>query len=190
MIVCRNLAYRTLFLLITVALVALLGGCGGSSPTTSTDGGAEHAGAAAEEPSRRFLSEHRGNTYVTFGDESSPAERRAASAVLEENLAARQAADFRRQCASLAKPVVTAIQAGGEAKSANCVSALTELARPLSGSRAIRRDRLDGSIAALRVKGNLAYALYEGDDGSDYAMPMEREDGRWKVADVTAQLIN
>jgi len=37
-------------------------------------------------------------------------------------------------------------------------------------------------IAALRVKGPVAYALYHGKAGKDYAMKMEIDQGKWKVA--------
>lgn len=65
-----------------------------------------------------------------------------------------------------------------------CKLALEKLAKPLSGSKAFRVDTLTGEIAALRVKGNEGFALYHGNDGNDYEMPMEKEAGRWRVASI------
>jgi len=73
---------------------------------------------------------------------------------------------------------------GKEAERSKCPKELKKLAEPLSGSKQIRADTLTGEIAALRVKGTQAYALYHGNDGNDYAVPMEMEGGSWKVGAI------
>lgn len=41
-----------------------------------------------------------------------------------------------------------------------------------------------GPIAALRIEGDKAYALVHGNDGHDYAMPMQMEAGEWRVSAI------
>ncbi len=122
---------------------------------------------------------------ATFGKESDEAERSAASAVLSESLEARQAADFAAQCATLGKRGMKAVFGpGGKVEPSECAATLERLAKPLSKSNGVRTDTLSGEIDALRVKGEQAFALYHGNDGNDYAMPMEKEGGRWKVGSL------
>jgi hypothetical protein len=40
---------------------------------------------------------------------------------------------------------------------------------------------MTGPIDALRVKGDEGNALYHGTGNSDFAMPMKKENGEWKV---------
>ena len=61
---------------------------------------------------------------------------------------------------------------------------MKKLASPLSRTKEARKDTLTGSITALRVKGGQGYALYHGNDGTDYAVPLEKEGGTWKVSSI------
>jgi hypothetical protein len=153
-------------------LVTGCGGTGSSSGTASIE-----ASADFQDPP--------GDAVATFGKESGEEERAEASAVLRENLTARQEADFAGQCASLGKRgMETVVGKGKTANQARCKTALEALAKPLSGTKKIRADTLAGEVAALRVKGKLAFGLYHGNDGKDWAMPMEEEGGEWKVGGI------
>lgn len=57
-------------------------------------------------------------------------------------------------------------------------------AEPLKRSAAFRKNTMTGPIDALRFKGAPAYAQYHGVSGQDYAMPMEKVDGEWKVGSL------
>jgi hypothetical protein len=172
------------------AIAALLVGCGGGGSSTSV--GATNASDEVAEPSKEFNDPEgpKGpEPIATFGKESGAAEREEASAVLARNLTAREKADFGTQCETLGKRGLEAILGSGKTERVKCVKELKKLAEPLSGSKEIRKDTLTGEIAALRVKGTQAYALYHGNDGKDYAMPMETEGGGWKVgAIITTEL--
>jgi hypothetical protein len=184
---------KSRFLALVLFVGVLLGGCGGTSGSTGS-----RAGGAGDppstEPSKQFQNPAGADgkeAVATFGQESSETERAEASSVLTENLTARQEADFATQCATLGKRGLEAVL--GEGKKApglsKCKTELETLANPLSKTKGIRADTLDGEIAALRVKGGDAYALYHGSDGHDHAMPMEDEGGGWKVgAIVTTEL--
>jgi hypothetical protein len=156
-------------------------GCGGGSSTSSASSSSESASAA--EPSAQFVKKKGNNTIAKFGEEGSVEEREAANVVVVESLEAREAADFATQCETLDLGIVkelTAGSKGGEPRS-ECPSALKKLAEPLSKTKKARTDTLPGNIAALRVKGNQGYALYHGNDGKDYAVPLEREGDSWKI---------
>ena len=178
----RNLAWATL---VAVVFGLLLVGCGGGSSTADVG---KTSGGGPSEPSKQFQDPEgpKGKEPVaTFGKESGDAEREDASAVLAENLTAREKADFATQCDTLGKRGIEAILGKGKGgERSKCQKELKKLAEPLSGSKEIRADTLSGEIAALRVKGNQAYALYHGNDGKDYAMPMELEGGSWKVGGI------
>lgn len=185
-----SLYRRSLAIFLLLAIVTmLLSGCGGGSGPSATSEAAKEASAQFQDPQGPNGEE----AVATFGTEAGEDERDEASTVLAVNLRARQSGNFAKQCATLGKRGLESVL--DDAKSAgakgvrSCTAALKQLAEPLSASKAARKDTLSGSIAAFRMKGAEAYALYHGSDGKDYAMPMEREDGSWKVgAIVTREL--
>lgn len=170
---------KAMLILVVVFVAALLAGCGGASGGSSSSPQASKQFQNPEGPKGK-------EPVATFGAESGEAERGEASAVLTQNLTARQKADFAKQCATLGRRGLESVfgptDPNGPTK---CAVALKGFAEPLSKSKAVRKDTLSGEIAALRIKGREAYALYHGTDGKDYAMPMEQEGGKWKVGSIT-----
>jgi hypothetical protein len=190
--------------LIAVAalLIALVAGCGGDSSSsstaaatdassastgsTSTDSGSTAPDANSGKPAGGFGK----NELSEFGAEAEPAELEAASKVLAENLEARETKDWAGQCASLSAQVVKRVENEAPAIGAKkgCAARLEEQA---PGAPAILfKDTLPGQIDVLRVEGSSAYALYHGNDGKDYAMPMKLENGEWKVDSLTTILLS
>lgn len=169
------------------ALAALLlVGCGGGGSSTSSGGA--NASKEVAEPSKEFQDPEGPNGPVpvaTFGKESGDTEREEASAALTKNLVAREEADFATQCETLGKQGLEAFLGKGKGdERSRCQKELKKLAEPLSVSKKIRADTLTGEIAALRVKGSQAWALYHGNDGKNYAMPMETEGSNWMVGGI------
>jgi hypothetical protein len=162
-----------------VAVVLLaIAACGGGGNSS-----AEEPPKTSSIPAREFMSPGGANKYAEFGDEAGAAEREAASQVLEENLKARAAGDWAKQCASLTPEGIKKVEkeAASLVVKSGCVTRLKALAEPVVQSAAIRADTMTGPIAALRVQGSTAFALYHGAHGKDYAMPMKRIGGTWKV---------
>ncbi len=155
----------------------LVGGCGGGSSSSSATSAS--SSSSGSEPSAQFLKSKGDGKYAKFGSEASGSELEAANVVVVKNLKAREDGDFATQCETLSLKIITGIQ--GVKVRSDCATALKKLAEPLSGTKELRKDTLDGSIAAMRVKGNQAYALYHGNDGRNWAVPLEKEDGTWKV---------
>jgi hypothetical protein len=189
----------------TIAVMAtamLAVGCGGGSDSDAgerdssqtTDAQANQVKNEVEaskpgepEASKAFLKPGDKKSLAKFGEEASANEREAASKVLEENFKAREAGDWETQCSTLTPGAVEDV---GEVASiqgidgGGCAKELKARAEPLQQTKSLRANSLTGPIDALRFKGNRAYALYHGVGGQDYAMPMEKVDGEWKVDDL------
>jgi len=159
-----------------ICLGLIVAGCGGGSSSTSS------SSTTNEEASAAFIKKGHVNVLPKFGEEASEEEREAVNAIVVENLKAREAADFATQCKTLGRKGMAEVP--GAKNQQTCAKALTELAEPLSKTKEAREDTLKGSIAVLRVKGDKAWALYHGAKGKDYAVPLEKEDGTWKVSSV------
>jgi hypothetical protein len=171
-------------LLALLSLALLAAGCGGGSSSSVSSSSESGAGAEPSAQFRKPNDKHSAAQFVTsFGSEASAEEREAASEVVTKNLAARAAADFKTQCETLNKHGIGEIP--GAKNHRDCPEALTKYAEPLAKTKAFRKDTLSGPIAALRVKGERGYALYHGSDKKDYAVPLEKEDGSWKVSSVS-----
>jgi hypothetical protein len=175
----KNKSKFVIVLSVALLIASLAAGCGGSSDSGETEGNAS------------FLRKGSKNKIAKFGQEADADEREAASKVLEENLQARAAGDWAAQCASLSATAIKNNEASAalEGVQGSCAKNLESQAQPLSETKAIRTNTMTGPIAALRVKGNKAFALYHGAKGMDYAMSMEKEGDEWKVASLATQEI-
>ena len=121
------------------------------------------------------------NSIPTYGSEASPPTRAEATTALETYLQARSKGDWATACAQLGaipKRQLDAIAHAGGVRRSTCRSIYPKLTTPE------RADPLSGAIAALRVKGNRAFALFYGSNGHQYMIPMIREAGSWKVNQV------
>lgn len=167
-----------LFALLCFGIIVV--GCGGGSSSASSATSTEEASAA-------FVKKGHINVIPKFGEESSAEEREEVSVIVVDSLKAREAADFDAQCETLSEKAVKEVP--GAKNRSGCAKALKELAEPLSESKAARKDNLKGSIAAVRVKGNKGWALYHGTDGKNYAVPLEKENGTWKVGAINTTLL-
>jgi hypothetical protein len=182
-----------IFLLAMLGLALVLGGCGGSSPPDSAASAAESTKASstddnASEPSAQFGKTGNPNPIVEFGHEASASERDDVSPVVEKSLKARAAGDFATQCQTLSLKAIKKVP--GAKRRKDCPKALKEFASPLSETAKIRKDPLTGPIDAMRVKGDSGWALFHGNDGNDYGLPLEREGSGWKVGSVlTTEII-
>jgi hypothetical protein len=173
-------------IVLILALVAIAG-CGSGSSEGGSGSPSGESGQTVVTGTKSFPHDKESKQYVNFGEEAASAEREAASAILTENLIAREEADFAGQCDSLGKAglesVLGAVTKVAPAR-AKCAGSLKGLAEPLSGTKETRTNTLSGPISAFRVKGAKGYALYHGNDKKDYAMPMEKEGGKWLVGSI------
>jgi hypothetical protein len=166
--------------LIAVALVAA--GCGGGSSGSEATAATTAGSSTARDATAQFLKPGETNPTVEFGKEASAALREEVSRVVAKSLKARESAAFETQCQTLSIKAIHVVP-GGNNRSV-CPAALKKFATPLSETVKARKDTLSGSIDAMRVKGDKAFALWHGNDRNDYSMPLEKEGGSWKVASI------
>jgi hypothetical protein len=135
------------------------------------------AGAAAP-----FLVGQGDNSIPTYGSEASGSESAAAEATLSGYLAARAEGDWASACslmsASVAKQLALLAGEAGAAKP-SCADAYAKLSERVPASQ--RVSPLTGGLAALRVEGDKAFALFYGPHEQQYMMPMVSEGAAWKV---------
>jgi hypothetical protein len=176
---------RVSLCLALLCIGALVAGCGGGS-SSSGSSSTTSSGSGTASNTRSWKDE--GNPSIPkFGEEAPAEEREAVSTLVSESLEARADGDFVTQCETLSAKAIAKIP--GAKNRADCATQLKRAADPLSKTKAIREDTLKGSIAELRIKGEKGYALYHGTDGQDYAIPLEKEDGNWKVGSVLVTVI-
>jgi hypothetical protein len=174
------------FTLLLVAMLAL--GCGGGdSSTVSQTAEKQQLYPWLKGPSREFLIRNGDNAVQTYGREATGAERAQASDVIEAWMKARAAQNWAKDCSYFARKYVHTLVATdavqvSEGKVKNCPQALAYFGHLASGSY---KNNLTGPIDSLRVKGGLGYAQYHGNDGHDWVITMEREDGKWWIANST-----
>lgn len=180
----------------------LLLGCGRSGEsaavpanTSSTEPTATWLAPAAESTSGRppkitaaerrragraaaFLEAGADNSVPTFGTESSPAERRRAEIVIRTFLVARAAGDWARSCSELAAANGEGLAKLGKPGKETCPQVLAALTSDSA-------NPLAKPLAALRVKGQNAFALFLGRDGRQYVVPLLREAGAWRLTQST-----
>jgi hypothetical protein len=166
-----------------IVLVAIgASGCGGGSSATGSATSDQHA---KSEPSAQFGGSPAADKFVEYGKESTPAELGQVNVVLEKSLDARAAKDWAGQCATLSRYAVEQAQKSLAAIwSKGCAPALEGLGS--NASKSVLENNIQGAVVAFRVNGRRGYALYHGTDKKDWAMPMEKEGGDWKVGALLA----
>jgi hypothetical protein len=123
------------------------------------------------------------NSIQTFGHEGSGSEYAEAAEALHGYLDARAARAWDASCGYLAPTVrnelgrqITLGSDGGKPSCSRAVAALSAL--PATALR----EAAVADIAALRVKADYGFILFNGPRDSHYFVAMKREKGRWWVA--------
>jgi hypothetical protein len=181
---------RFSLLTVVVVLCAAVGaGCGGDEATGEPEADAkqERLYPWLEGPSREFLIRGGDNEVQTFGREASKGEREQASKVIQAWMRARAAQDWAKDCSYFSRKYIHLLVAtdavsasGGKVK--NCPQALAYFGHQASGDY---KNNLAGPIDSLRVGEGHGYAQYHGNDGHDWVIPVDREDGEWWIGIAT-----
>jgi hypothetical protein len=147
------------------------GGSGGSS------GGGSSGSGSGPGRSKEFLTPGGDNSVQKFGTEASGAQLAAASAAVEGFMAARADHDWPAACKYLAAGTVAQVEkiiAPGE----GCAATLTKVSKNLPENGL--PNTMSGPIDSFRVEGSKGFALWHGNDGVDYVLPLTMEGG-WKL---------
>lgn len=138
------------------------------------------AGAAAG-----FVVRQGDNSIPTYGSEASSSEQAAATASLGAYLNARAGGDWGGACAHMAAPVqkqLEALAGAPGAKAEGCAGVYAKLSARVPAAE--RANPLSAGLAAFRVEGDKAFALFYGPHNQKYLMPMVSEGGAWKVNQI------
>ena len=174
--------------LMLVVVVAFASGCGsGDDSTVAETTGKPKLYPWLKGPSREFLIRDGDNIFQTYGREAPKAERDQANEVIQAWMKARAAQAWAKDCSYFSRRYIhnliytDAVKvSGGKVK--NCAQGLAFFGHEASGSY---RNNLTGPIDSLRIGEGHGYAQYHGNDGHDWVIPVEREDGKWMVVNAT-----
>jgi hypothetical protein len=173
------------FVVLLMIITAVGCGSGGSSSTDASARSLPYPWLKG--PSREFLSPHGDNAVPTFGREATKREREQASRIIEAWMRARSAQDWQKDCSYFSRAyvhnlVATDARQVSHGRVKNCAQALEYFGHEASGSY---KDNLTGPVDSLRAGEGHGYAQYHGNDGHDWIIPVDREGGKWLVANAT-----
>ena len=169
--------------LLLALLIVPLGCGGGDSTNSSAESGKEQLYPWVKGPSREFIVPYGDNIVQTFGDEATPAERKQVSQIMHAWFRARAAKQWTKDCSYFSRRYAKELTldannvTNGRVKT--CPQALSYFGYKASGD--VKNVNLEGQIDSLRVSRNKGYAQYHGTDGKDWIIPVERENGEWKI---------
>lgn len=150
-------------------------GSGGESG--GSDGSSQGEGSAA------FLTPGGDNSIQQYGAEADDEEREAASAAVLAYMEARADSDWEAVCEHMAdatlEPFEEFTDKTGQLKGKKC----PEILETLTGSApaSSRTNMAADGVASFRFEDDQGFALYHGTDGTDYFLPLVKENGQWKV---------
>lgn len=156
---------------------------GQANKRSSSGSGAETEGAGGGASAFRVTGGE--NSIPDFGREAHPSEQKQAAAALAAFLHAGVKHAWSKVCGYLTRPLRRQMEKfakGSKGAAAGCgpvVAALMATYAAHSGAATPTAD-----IAALRVEGDTAFALFYGQDASKYVMPMRNEGGAWKMSQL------
>jgi hypothetical protein len=159
-----------------------------TTSTTSTGSSAE----SSHGPAASFHVQGGDNSVPDYGHEAGASERQRAEAALAAFLRARAQSDWPRVCAALASATLIQLDelaSGSRTGTARATTGSTRtcerILKALSARPgASRADTLVSGVAALRIDGASAFALWHGPGHTKFVMPMRNEGGVWKVTHV------
>lgn len=127
---------------------------------------------------------------VDFGEEGSDSEREQAIETVDQFLAARSTGDWKAACEQIASPVARKFERLavsstrlGDTSCASFLEAFVELSPEELSERGVEEG-------VLRRSGRRGYLIYFGANEVVCAMPLEDEDGEWKIALVSAKRLS
>jgi hypothetical protein len=163
-------------------------GCGiGGSGTAGEPTGHHRLYPWLKGPTREFLIRGGSNSTQIFGREATKSEREQASRVIQAWMKARAAQNWAKDCRYLSRKYIHRLvpedaEQVTHGRIKTCPRALAFFGHAASGDY---KNNLTGPIDSLRVEEGRGYAQYHGNDGHDWIIDVEKEDGRWLVSLAT-----
>jgi hypothetical protein len=188
---------------LAVAPALCLAACGGDGGSTTTAATATAAGAASTPaitsataspstsaaggqsgPAAAFRVARGDNSVPEFGHEAPVAERKDAAVTLAVFLHARANHEWSAVCTYLPESMRQGLQKLAKKTSKRQPKSCGQVVAALSAHSAASVETLPTGVAALRVEGSNAFALFYGPDAGKYLMPMVRDGDAWKMTQL------
>lgn len=165
-------------------------GKAGKSKGASGEGSASSGGKVAAAPlkvsgggSGQFRSKGGDNSIQEFGSEAGESELQQAAEAVHGFYVARAEERWATACSYLTKSMAQQLEQlasrSPQFKGKGCAAILHAFTRPLPAS--VERETTVVDAGSLRQKGDQSFLIYYGPGKTVYAMPMNQEDGKWKV---------
>lgn len=162
------------------------GGSKEGNDDSSSSGGGQ--ASTAGEGSASFRTKGGDNSIQDYGDEAAESEREAAEGNIDAYLGARANGDWKKSCEYLAKAAIQPLEQLAESspqlKGKGCAAIIGALSAQLPASS--RANPLVSGVASLRIEGDRGFALFHGPRGTNFFIPLVKEDGEWKVGALAA----
>lgn len=120
------------------------------------------------------------------GTEAEGGERTAIVAGFHAYLDAFASGSYDVACMHLAEPIRQLLQRLGAKQGKDCPEALSGI--PGKVKKEARR-KANGKVRSVRVDGDRGHVIFSAPGAALYQMPMDREDGEWKVGLVSAPVL-
>jgi hypothetical protein len=164
------------------------GGGGGSSGFESKTG----PGPKKGERSYAFRTPGGDNSIQEFGEEGDGGERAAANAAVDALYRAMASGDYTEVCAKYLstkniEQIKFLAEKSPQVKGKSCAEVLGGLSQ-VSGGRS--PDKPADGVESLRIEGDTAFAIWRGQDGNGYALPLISEGGAWKLTALAPTPLN
>jgi hypothetical protein len=170
------------------------GGEGSQNGSGSQNGGSSGQGSAPVEGERSaaFRTPGGDNSIQEFGEEGDSSDRSEATAGIDALYRAIASGNWAEVCAKYLsaknlEQIELLAEKAPQIKGKSCAEILGGL-NQLAGAES--PDKPDGGVAALRIEGDTAFAIWRGRDGKGYALPLTLENGEWKLTALAPTPLN
>lgn len=168
---------------------AAIAGCGGTEESSTTTASKERLYPWVKGPTREFLVRGGDNAVQLYGREATKEEREQAERVIRAWMRARAEKNWAKDCSYYSREYSKSLTADAhgvtDGKVKSCPEALAYFKEQASGDYANTLG--DKPIVSLRVgifKGqkHQGFAQYHGNDGEDWIIGVQKDEGLWKVS--------
>lgn len=138
--------------------------------------------------SEQFRSKGGDNSIQEYGEESDESELQEVAEAVHGFYVARAEEDWGRACTYLAKSMVSQLEAiaaqSPELRDKGCAVVLKAFTRPLPA--VVRRETTVVDAGSFRHDDERGFLIYYDSEDKPFAIPLEDEDGEWKLTLLSA----
>lgn len=133
------------------------------------------------------------NSVQEFGEEAGTSEFDAAAAALHNFLDARADGNWAATCGYMSKTIIESFEKlaakAKQIEDKSCAEILEKLTNPAAKAE-MKAEAEQANVRSMRTEGEQAFILYTGPHATIFSMPMNNEDGSWKVASLSGYPLN